>query len=336
MVQAFISCVTTGNVKVQWNVCHAFGNLFLNETLKLQCMDWAPFVFGILLQLLRDSSNYKIRIQAAAALAVPVSVLDYGLSFSDVVQGVEHAIENLGVDQISTASNFKYRVALQKQLTLTMLHVLSFSFGANHDSLKDFLVKKASFLKDWFKALCSPVQDAKWLGAEDKSFEDRMEVMGSGFRVQGSGVRVQGSGFRGEGSGFRGFWGLGVSGLGLRVEGFRLRVQGFRGSGFRVQGSGFRVQGSGFRVQGSGFRGEGSGFRGFWGLGVSGLGLRVEGFRLRVQGFRVWGFRVQGSGFRVQGSGFRVQGSGVRVQGSGVRVQGLGVRVSGFGFRVRV
>jgi hypothetical protein len=31
-------------------------------------------VFGILLQLLHNSSNFKIRIQAAAALAVPLSV----------------------------------------------------------------------------------------------------------------------------------------------------------------------------------------------------------------------------------------------------------------------
>ena len=31
-------------------------------------------MFGILLQLLHNSSNFKIRIQAAAALAVPLSV----------------------------------------------------------------------------------------------------------------------------------------------------------------------------------------------------------------------------------------------------------------------
>lgn len=41
----------------------------------------APFVFGILLQLLRDSSNFKIRIQAAAALAVPVTVHGIHLCF---------------------------------------------------------------------------------------------------------------------------------------------------------------------------------------------------------------------------------------------------------------
>ncbi|XWS61469.1 hypothetical protein CRYUN_Cryun07bG0128200 [Craigia yunnanensis] len=155
MVQAFISCVTTGNVKVQWNVCHALSNLFLNKTIQLQHMDWAPSVFGILLLLLRDSSNFKIRIQAAAALAVPASALDYGKSFPDIVQGLEHVMENLGLDQISVPSNFKYRIALEKQLTATILHVLSLASATDHQPLKDFLVKKASFLEDWFMMLCS-------------------------------------------------------------------------------------------------------------------------------------------------------------------------------------
>ncbi|XVF12805.1 hypothetical protein REPUB_Repub08aG0151600 [Reevesia pubescens] len=155
MVQAFISCVTTGNVKVQWNVCHALSNLFLNETIQLQDMDWAPSLFGILLLLLRDSSNFKIRIQAAAALAVPASALDYGKSFPDIVQGLEHVVENLGSDQILVPSSFKYRIALEKQLTATMLHVLSLASATGYQPLKDFLVKKASFLEDWFKMLCS-------------------------------------------------------------------------------------------------------------------------------------------------------------------------------------
>ncbi|EEF43498.1 conserved hypothetical protein [Ricinus communis] len=154
MVQAFLSCVTTGNVKVQWNVCHALSNLFLNETLRLQDMDWAPSVFSILLLLLRDSSNFKIRIQAAAALAVPASVLDYGESFSDIVQGLEHVAENLGSDKISTPSSFKYRVALDKQVTSTLLHVVSLASSSDNQLLKDFLVKKAPFLEEWLKVLC--------------------------------------------------------------------------------------------------------------------------------------------------------------------------------------
>ncbi|KAK9076613.1 hypothetical protein SSX86_004947 [Deinandra increscens subsp. villosa] len=155
MVQAFLSCVTTGNVKVQWNVCHALSNLFLNETLKLQDTDWAPSVFSILLLLLRDSSNFKIRIQAAAALAAPPTILDYGKSYSDVVKGVQHTLENLGSDQMFAPSSFKYRVALEKQLTSTMLHVLGLASGSHDHPVHDFLIKKASFLEDWLKALCS-------------------------------------------------------------------------------------------------------------------------------------------------------------------------------------
>ncbi|XWS50227.1 hypothetical protein CRYUN_Cryun12cG0070400 [Craigia yunnanensis] len=154
MVQAFIYCVTTGNVKVQWNVCHALSYLFLNKTIQLQDMDWAPSVFGILLLLLCDSSNFKIRIQAAAALAVPVSALDYGKSFPDVVQGLEHVVENLGSDPSLVPSSFKYRIALENQLTSTLLHVLSLASATDHQPLKDFLVK------DWFKMLYSSLGKA--------------------------------------------------------------------------------------------------------------------------------------------------------------------------------
>nr|XP_028948095.1 HEAT repeat-containing protein 6 [Malus domestica] len=147
VIQALISCVTTGNVKVQWNVCHALSNLFLNETLRLQDMDC------ILLLLLHDSSNFKIRIQAASAL-VPASILDYGESFPNIIQGLVHILENQGSDRIASPSNFKYRVALENQLTSTVLHVLILTSSSDHEPVKDFLVKKASFLEDWFKALC--------------------------------------------------------------------------------------------------------------------------------------------------------------------------------------
>ncbi|XP_031094137.1 HEAT repeat-containing protein 6 [Ipomoea triloba] len=160
MVQTFLSCVSTGNVKVQWNVCHALSNLFFNETLNLQDMDWAPSVFSILLLLLRNSSNFKIRIQAAAALAVPATINDYGRSFVDVLQGIEHVIENLRTDQISALSNLKYRVALEKQLTSTMLHVLALSSQIDDHGVPEFLGKKSSFLEEWFKGLCLSLRES--------------------------------------------------------------------------------------------------------------------------------------------------------------------------------
>ncbi|XP_042036103.1 HEAT repeat-containing protein 6-like isoform X2 [Salvia splendens] len=159
MVQAFLSCVTTGNVKVQWNVCHALSNLFLNKSLKLQDMDWSSSVFSILLLLLRDSSNFKIRIQAVSALAVPETINDYGKSYYDVVKSVQHVLENFKSDQISEPSNFKYRIALEKQLTSTMLHLLGLTSKCDQQAIQDLLVKKASFLEIWIEGLCSSVGD---------------------------------------------------------------------------------------------------------------------------------------------------------------------------------
>lgn len=155
MVQAFLSCVTTGNVKVQWNVCHALSNLFMNDTLRLQDMPWAPTVYSILLLLLRDSTNYKIRIHAAIALAVPSSRLDYGSSFSDVVQGLLHVLEYLGSHQSLIPPNFKQKDNLEKQLSLTTLHVIGFVSLEDGLALKDLFLKKAQFLEGWFKFMCA-------------------------------------------------------------------------------------------------------------------------------------------------------------------------------------
>ncbi|CAD6342551.1 unnamed protein product [Miscanthus lutarioriparius] len=155
MVQALVSCVTTGNVKVQWNVCHALSNLFMNDTLRLQDMPWASSVYSILLLLIRDSNNYKIKMHAAVALAVPVSRLDYGSSFPDVVRGLVHALESLNSNNSSLPSNFKQKDNLEKQLAFTALHLLSFVSPNDDPSLKDFLTKKASFLEDWLKSLCT-------------------------------------------------------------------------------------------------------------------------------------------------------------------------------------
>ncbi|XP_074286919.1 uncharacterized protein LOC141612106 [Silene latifolia] len=170
IVQTFLSCITTGNVKVQWNACHALSNLFLNDSLKTLPMDWASPIFSILLLLLRDSSNFKIRIQAAAALSVPPTASDYGSSFSDIIRGIEHILENAASDQNSTP-NFKYRIALEKQLTASMLHVLGLCSSSSQEPVKEFLLKKASFFERWLNDLCSSVETSE--GSAVESFRNQ-------------------------------------------------------------------------------------------------------------------------------------------------------------------
>ncbi|KAL2653169.1 hypothetical protein R1flu_021297 [Riccia fluitans] len=119
MVQTLVSCVTTGNVKVQWNVCHALGHLFLNKTINLSRTTC------ILLLLSRDSSNYKIRIHAASALAVPANREDYGQSFPDVVKGLVHALEATDSEHNSEPTGFKYIKALTEQRSVFILDLFT-------------------------------------------------------------------------------------------------------------------------------------------------------------------------------------------------------------------
>ncbi|XP_031494860.1 uncharacterized protein LOC116260555 [Nymphaea colorata] len=178
VVQTFVSCVTTGNVKVQWNVCHALANLFQNETLLLHAMPWAPSVYSILLLLIRDSSNFKIRIHAASALAVPAERSDYGDSFADVLQGLVHVLEILNSDQVIIPSSLKYRDALEEQLGSTTMHVLSLTSPDDPRPVKDFLLKKASFLEAWFESICKSVAPIGYVDNQDESHASaRRKVM---------------------------------------------------------------------------------------------------------------------------------------------------------------
>ncbi|KAH7298498.1 hypothetical protein KP509_25G046900 [Ceratopteris richardii] len=120
VVQALVSCVTTGNVKVQWNVCHALGNLFLNKSIPIHAMPWSTSVYSIMLLLLRDSKNFKIQIQAASTLAVLDKRRDYGQSFSDIVQALVLSQESLNSSELADPSTYKYMVALNEQMHVCM------------------------------------------------------------------------------------------------------------------------------------------------------------------------------------------------------------------------
>ena len=108
-------------------------------------------------------------------LHISLSCVDYGSSFPDVVQGLEHVLESFCSNNSSSHSNFKHRDNLEKQvsfadayidftcsktcftamlkigsflqLTFTALHIFGFVSPKDDQSLKDFLIKvRDSFL----------------------------------------------------------------------------------------------------------------------------------------------------------------------------------------------
>ncbi|KAJ7526085.1 hypothetical protein O6H91_17G080600 [Diphasiastrum complanatum] len=138
LVETLMSCIQIGNVKVQWNVCHALGNLFQNQTIHLQEMPWTYSIYKALLVLVQDSANFKIRIHAASALGVPTKRTHYGEAYGDVLHGLLRALESCECNP-TAPSKLKYQVALIDQLTSTTLHVLSISLPVDYIPLKDFL-----------------------------------------------------------------------------------------------------------------------------------------------------------------------------------------------------
>jgi uncharacterized membrane protein YgcG len=144
VVQALMSCLTTGNAKVQWNACHAMGALFHNPTAAAAGSAWAPLVVRMLLMLMRDSRNFKIRMHAAATLAAPGRREEFGNAYPDAVSVITNALEALdfdsgsnrggggvrgggggGGDVDASMMELKYTPQLSVQLTTTLLRVLA-------------------------------------------------------------------------------------------------------------------------------------------------------------------------------------------------------------------
>ncbi|KAK1273182.1 hypothetical protein QJS04_geneDACA013201 [Acorus gramineus] len=148
MVQAFVSCVTTGNVK----------ELHFKRNSKNTQWIWSvdDHLLAWPLSKIKPKGKYKLGPLTAAVVlgATKDYIIDYGGSFPDVIQGLEHVLETLCSDQSLPPSSLKNKVTLEKQLAPTTLHVLSLASPSEPQPLKDFLVKKSSFLEEWIKSLC--------------------------------------------------------------------------------------------------------------------------------------------------------------------------------------
>ena len=95
VIQALMSCLTTGNAKVQWNACHAMAALFRNPSTAAGDSAWSPLAVRMLLMLMRDTRNFKIRMHAAATLATLGERSEFGNAYPDTVSIVTAALESL-------------------------------------------------------------------------------------------------------------------------------------------------------------------------------------------------------------------------------------------------
>ncbi|GIL72685.1 hypothetical protein Vretifemale_2931 [Volvox reticuliferus] len=173
------STLTTGGMKAQWNACCAVHGLLRNPQL-LAHPGVAPRIAPLLLllvMLVRESANFKIRTHAAAALAALPSREAYGDVLLDALVVVASALESIanggsgggGVAASATMKptssgkgdadgegdgdgsegrfpNYRYMVGLSTQLRATLLHLLALAHPTDARRVREALVRRADFL----------------------------------------------------------------------------------------------------------------------------------------------------------------------------------------------
>lgn len=125
-VDSLVKCASSGgNMKVRWNACYALGNMLHNTSLDVTSAPWRGKVFNTLGHLTKDCKNFKVRINAAAALSVPTDRKGYGtpqeLSFlwQQLVDGLENIQSSMDFIE------YQHHDHLVEQICATMLHLAS-------------------------------------------------------------------------------------------------------------------------------------------------------------------------------------------------------------------
>ncbi|ELU07074.1 hypothetical protein CAPTEDRAFT_228236 [Capitella teleta] len=125
-IESLITNVATGTMKVRWNSCYALGNMLQNEPLLLdsQAADSARMrskVFRTLAEAVHDCRNFKVRINAALALAVPSRRSHYGSDFVLIWQSLLRALQVL--EENSDFTEFRYLNSLIEQIGGSLVHL---------------------------------------------------------------------------------------------------------------------------------------------------------------------------------------------------------------------
>ncbi|KAF9537656.1 HEAT repeat-containing protein 6 [Mortierella hygrophila] len=143
-VYALIKHMEQGSLKGRWNACYAMQNALLNPdfpigstagtsyALDSDMVSWTKDVYGALLQAIQQSKNFKVRINACAALAVPKTRAKFGdqALFRNIVQVLMNAVQNLDNEQGQHEfGEFQYRGQLETKLLRCLDHLLQVSGG---------------------------------------------------------------------------------------------------------------------------------------------------------------------------------------------------------------
>lgn len=139
-VECLQSSLEGGCPKVKWNACYATGSLASNPTLPLVTKPVMARLIGRLVHLINENPNFKVQMQAAAAMENVWEKATFGDTFYPAISAVGrrlHVLEDGSQETDATESdcsliqpivdalpNFKYLQGLKLQLESTLLHLM--------------------------------------------------------------------------------------------------------------------------------------------------------------------------------------------------------------------
>lgn len=114
------------NMKVKWNACYAIGNFMKNPVIfdldVVPEFDWKATVYQTLADIIVKCANFKVRINGAAALAVPTKRSNYGKFYLDVWNGTLNALYQANC--LTDFNEYNHRDNLIDQLCITSSHLI--------------------------------------------------------------------------------------------------------------------------------------------------------------------------------------------------------------------
>ncbi|KAG0078881.1 HEAT repeat-containing protein 6 [Podila epicladia] len=145
-VNVLIKNIEQGSLKGRWNACHAIQNVLLNNDFPIgstygtsyACdsdeVSWTDHVYSALLQAIQQSRNFKVRINACAALTVPKTRLKYGNQsrFRNMIEVLLKAVDNLDNKNDQGEHDygeFQYRDQLELKLLRCLDHLMQLAMS---------------------------------------------------------------------------------------------------------------------------------------------------------------------------------------------------------------
>ncbi|TPX51180.1 hypothetical protein SeLEV6574_g00435 [Synchytrium endobioticum] len=137
VVTALTKNICSGAMKTRWNACHAVGTMLGNWTLPCESASWTKSLMEALVQTVSSCKNFKVRINAAAALSIPLTISKYGGNevVSRICEVLDDAYQHVhvGVETSVTFGEYKYREQLVNQIRMTFQHMHEIINKEEHD-----------------------------------------------------------------------------------------------------------------------------------------------------------------------------------------------------------